>query len=419
MDARINSLHIPKSSFQKQSKLRNVNQSVSETQNLAQNSFAYTSESYESVNDVRRTIKSLRKIAGSTLFPESNRVIQFLKTHPVITRVYFVSQSLALVGFFFRIPKLISASKGLVQHRGFKRFDCATKIIAHIGKGIGAASTTIAGFEAFQLGSALGRMGFMTLERMFAVSVGLVDLLSFVGSILAAASIVHKSYVWNQTRKMREEMMSQAWYKSDGHYTAKEFQLCKQYFQNMSDKETKSLVKLLKIEGCDIKKAVLAKMQAEAPSAEDLRQLKSTIADITGRLQTRQKIYVATIITRLVNFATIVTILVPGLEPLAALTIAAYAIAKIAILLFENIHRYHFENRMGMIERPGQTSGVTFKASFIDYVKWQIGLYDTDSPFYRMIHSSALIGGGLAIHTGAVSNIVAGAEVVVKIIKAF
>lgn len=388
---------------------------VSKEIDLSSKHFKSATMAYQSVNDFRRIQKSVRKIVQ--VFPEQSRIVQFIKSHKLIGRIYFASQVLALVGFALKAPKLWSAAKGVVKHQGIKRIDSISKVCSNVGKMINALTITIAGLEAFKLGSKLGQWGLKSASAVFNASVGIADILGIIGSLLAAASMVHKGIILRNTHRVQNELKMHDWYRSDGQYTPKEYQLFRLYCQAMDDKEAKNLGKYMRVEPDALKKALAAITQPETPTEEDLQKMRQTVDSMVGRLQTRKRIYVITIITRAVNLATMAAILVPPLNPLAAILIGATAVSKIATLLYDNIHRYRFENRLEMIERRGQPKPITWKATLIDYAKWLVGWYEKASLISRLLNSGSLVGGGLAQNTAALSNVLGAVEAVASIIR--
>ncbi|MCE5318024.1 MAG: hypothetical protein LLG04_11795 [Parachlamydia sp.] len=379
--------------------------------------FKSATTAYQSVNDFRRIQKSVRKIITSKIFPETSRIVRFIESHAIIGRIYFVSQALALVGFTLKVPKLWRATQGVVKNQGIKRLDSVSKVCSNVGKMINAFTITIAGLEAFKLGSKLGQWGLKSASAAFNASVGIADLLGIIGTLLAGASMVHKSIILRNTHRTQNELKEHKWYRQDGRYTPNEYQLFRLYCQAMDDKESKKLGKYMRVEGEALKKALIAITQPEAPTQANLQKMRQCVDNMVGRLQTRKRIYVITIITRVVNLATMAAIFIPPLNPLAAVLIGATAVSKVATLLYDNIHRYRFENRLEMIDRRGQPKPITWRANLIDYSKWQIGWYEKASLISRLFNSSSLVGSGLAQNTAALSNILGAVEAVASIIK--
>lgn len=383
--------------------------------NISAQGFKSATAAYQSVNDFRRIQKSFRKIIH--IFPEKSRIVQFIESQKFIGKLYFATQVLALAGFALKIPKVWNAAKGVVKYQGIKRIDALSKVCSNFGKMINALTVTIAGLEAFKLGSKLAQWGLKSASTAFNASVGVSDLLGIVGTLLAAASMVHKGIVMRRTHRLQNDMKMQAWYRSDGRYTPKEYQLFRLYCRALDDKEAKNLGKYMRVDAEALKKALSVITEPETPFADDIKKMRQSIDSMVGRLQTRKRIYVITIITRVVNLATMAAILVPPLNPLATILIGATAVSKVATMLYENIHRYQFENRLDMIERRGQPKPISWKARVIDYAKWQVGWYEKGSLISRLFNSGSLVGSGLAQNTAALSNVIGAVEAVASMIK--
>ncbi len=381
----------------------------------AQKGLSFASNTSDSVGIVKRFIKSGRKITKA-IFPEKSAIVTFMDKHPVVAKIFFTTQIFDFMTLLLAIPKLRKSIKKVIHDKGIQRYDAATKIITTVGKSIGAIATIIAGLEAFKLGAKLGEWGLKHAERAFSASVNLVDLLGIISSILSIASIIHKGFALHLTRKMTKQLKAYSWYRKDGNYSSKEYQLFRQYCQQMSDKEAKALGSELDIDKTALKAALVGQTLAETPSEDDLEKMRRSVNGLMGRLQIRQKLCIVKILTSAVNLITVACIFIPPLEPLAVVLACATGIAKIATKLFDNINQYKLETTLGTIARGDKAPPRSWKAKVVDFAKWEIGWYEQNSRIKRVLNSSLNIGNAVTKPLSTVCDILAATETVLKFV---
>lgn len=309
------------------------------------------------------------------------RVSRFIELHPVITKIYFVCHLFSIVSLVTAIPKLYKHGRRFIVKPGMERFDAAMKILAKIGEMTVSLATLMIGLEAFKMGEKLARWGLGFAETAYkTLRVGL-DAIVIVGLVFSTAEVALDLRRWWRTRAYLNELTAQDWFCK--RHTPKEYAQFKNYLSQMSQDQETRLSKTLGVDGASFRKAVLDRLHRKVPSGADIEAFKEIMENVKGKLKTGKKLHLFSALTNAVAVAGAACLLLPPLHPVAAVLLVASSIAILASTLFENIKRYQFEDRMGMIDRP-QPKRWDWQARVVDFTKWQLGWYEEKSLIKRL-----------------------------------
>lgn len=348
-------------------------------ENISETGLQVASSSYETINLVRKCIKSMRKIAHSVLFPEKSQILEFFEKHPAVTKIYFISQIFSGIGLILAVLKLKKAIKVAVKSHGLKRFDGIAKALSTVGKAIGTTTTIIAGLEAFQWGQKLGSIGLTMAEKAFESSVQLVDFFGIVGSVLSTASIFHKSYALHETVQLSKELKSKTLPQIEG---------------------SKELADGLELEPAVLKTALLYHTTLDTPS-----QMRKTKEAILGHLEVKKKVCAVKIITSIISLIAIASVFVPVLGSATVLLLCATAVAKLAILFFQHVKQFQFEQKLGIISETGLKG----------FIRWELGWIEEDS-MKRALSTSYVVSKGMTKQLSLLTDVLEAVKVSGKIL---
>jgi hypothetical protein len=346
----------------------------------------------EAIDNVRSLMKAVKKSAEVPLFPKDNRLVQFLKLNPIAAKFFLFTQFLTFVDLVTYLHKLPKRFKVIVKGEGLQRCDAIVAVTSISGKILGCLTSAIACLQLFRFAKKWKWLSCIPLDQI-----------ALLGSFLASASILHKSYKAFAIHRTQKAMERQAWYRSDGCYTSKEYQLFKKYINDLSDTEATALGKACKVKGSKLKKALSAKLLTDDPSQADLQQMAQLVETVARRVITRKRFFLFTAAIGTLDLTATLCMLSPPLYPAASLLIVAISCGKLfSKLIIENTRRYQFEAELGLIDRPAPAP--TWKARAIDFAKWQIGWYENRDILLRIANASNCIGTGTTQTAAVISN---------------
>lgn len=363
----------------------------------APNPMDFAASAYERSNAVRRGIglaKSIAKAAHLRPFGLlGDPIYKFLQRHPTVAKVLMVSQIFSILGMIVQIPKLARQVKRIAHTEGMKRVNASMKVMVTVGKIVRCFAYVVVGLTAFQLGAKLGKIGLDTLAKIHNATAGALRYIFFASFLLTAAQTFVDGRSFFKTRAFLKTLKTQPWYREDGRYTEREYQQFKAYVKGMSPKEEKALGRHLGVKGADVRKNLLEKMRNAVPTGNNITQMTKDIKLMTGKMETRKKVLIFSVITGLVGLTGTICMLFPPLFPLAMVCVSAAGIASLAKMLFNSIHRYQFENSLGLIKRHEGTKAPREALDYLaDYGKWQVGWYNDKSLLKRMQNAAVSIG---------------------------
>lgn len=316
---------------------------------------------------MRTSIKKLRKIGKAV--KSEGLFTRFMQKNPLVKQLLLFSELLSLFHLVITLPKLKKSCQDLIKKRGFKRLDAGSKVFSTFGKALKSFATILATLETANLAKTLGMYGLKTAQIFFTASFKIIDHLSLIGTILTLGGIFHKGCALREKTKNIKDFKAHTWYKKEGNYTAKEYQLFRKFCIEMSDETAKALGKQLRIHKTAVRAVLCSKVQAETPSKEDLTDMRRCITTLVGQLKVNKRICQVQLLTSSIKLISTASIFIPPLEPCAVLLMCASAASKIALLIFRDIHQYQFEKKLGLLK---ESSSGSLKNRALHFAKWKL-----------------------------------------------